>query len=151
MNPRDMRSAAPSRQRNHCLMRESHGRNSIPDPEMSLLNIRFWARAPENSLLWSFDSRARIPSYLRTNQRDMHSAGLWRPRNYCHRFYSHVYTPNRIERRSPKDRHSPEALWQCTRPRPVENPACIPIQSRTVLIVHLRNICDAGSETTINP
>jgi RNA polymerase primary sigma factor len=28
---RDMRSAAPSRQRIHCLMRENHGRNSIPD------------------------------------------------------------------------------------------------------------------------
>src|SRR5258708_19745590 len=62
----NMRSAAPSRQRIHCLMRESHGPNSIPDPgmRMSLLNIRFWVRSPKYSLLRSFDSHAHIPNHL---------------------------------------------------------------------------------------
>jgi hypothetical protein len=71
-----MRSAALSRQRIHCLMRENHGRNSIHDPAMTLLNIRFWVRAPENSWLWSFDSHARIPNHVHTNQRDTHSEAL---------------------------------------------------------------------------
>jgi hypothetical protein len=31
-------------------MRESHGHIPIHDPEMSLLNIRFWVRSPKYSL-----------------------------------------------------------------------------------------------------
>jgi hypothetical protein len=29
------------------VMHESHGRNSMPDPGMKLINIRFWVRAPK--------------------------------------------------------------------------------------------------------
>src|SRR5882672_733784 len=103
----NMRSAAPSRQRIHCLMRESHGRNSIPDPgmRMSLLKIRFWVPSPKYSLLRSFDSHVHIPNHL-------------------------LRTPNQ------KGRHSQALLSQYTPPRPVESPACIPIQSRTVLPEH---------------
>src|SRR6267143_1103006 len=139
MSPTNMRSAAPSRQRIHCLIRESDGRNSIPDPgmRMSLLNIRFWVPSPKYSLLQSFDSHAHIPNHLRSpNQRDTRSEALSRLRNYCRQVYSHVYTPNRIHGKSPTDRHSQAVLWQNTPPRPVESPACIPTQSRTVLPEH---------------
>src|SRR6266436_3201435 len=107
MSPTNMRSAAPSRQRIRCPMRESHGRNSIPDPatRLSLLNIRFWVRSPKYSLLRSFDSPAHIPNHL-------------------------LRTPNQ------KDTRSEAVLWQYTPPPPVESPACIPTPSRTVLLEH---------------
>src|SRR5947209_6335770 len=79
LNQKDRRSEAPSRQRIHCLMRESHGGNSIPDLAMRLsqLNIRFWVRSPKYSLLRSFDSLARIPNHLRSpNQKDTRSEAL---------------------------------------------------------------------------
>src|SRR6266849_1393983 len=87
MSPTNMRSATPSRQRIHCLMRESLGRNSIPDPGMrlSLLNIRFWVRSTKYSLLRSFDSHAHIPNHLlrSPNQKDTRSAAPSRQRIHC--------------------------------------------------------------------
>src|SRR6266478_5033438 len=85
-NRKDTRSAAPSPQRIHRLMRESHGRNSIPDPAMrlNLLNIRFWVRPPKYSLLRFFDSRAHIPNHLRSwKQKDTRSAAPSRQRTHC--------------------------------------------------------------------
>src|SRR5260370_39961174 len=93
----NMRSAAPSRQRIHCLMRESHGRNSIPDPgmRMSLLNIRFWVRPPKYSLLRSFDSPAHIPNHLLPppQKNNTRSAPSSRQRNRRLAYYSHDPTP----------------------------------------------------------
>src|SRR6266481_4276584 len=95
MSPTNMRSAAPSRQRIHCLIRESDGRNSIPDPGMSLLNIRFWVQSPKYSLLRSFDSHAHIPNRLRSrNQKDTRSAAPSRQR--MHRLMRESHGRNSI-------------------------------------------------------
>src|SRR5260370_41421433 len=99
MSPTNMRSAAPLRQRIHCLIRESDGRNSIPDPgtRMRLLNIRFWVPSPNYSLLRSFDSHAHIPNHLRSpNQKDTRSEAPSRLRIRCRLIYSHGPTPNPI-------------------------------------------------------
>src|SRR5260370_37708464 len=109
MSATNMRSAARLRQRIHCLIRESDGRNSIPDPgtRMRLLNIRFWVPSPKYSLLRSFDSHAHIPNHLRSpNQKDTRSEALSRLRNYCSLIYSHVYTSNPIPGTSPRLLHS---------------------------------------------
>src|SRR6267378_8678060 len=174
MSPTNMRSAAPSRQRIHCLIRESDGRNSIPDPgtRMSLLNIRFWVPSPKYSLLQSFDSHAHIPNRLRSrNQKDTRSVAPSRQRIHClmreshgrnsipdpglrmsllnirfwvpslkysllRSFDSHVHIPNHLRSPNQRDTHSQAVLSQYTPSRPVESPACIPTQSRTVLPEH---------------
>src|SRR5260370_20577677 len=95
MSPTNMRSAAPLRQRIHCLIRESDGRNSIPDPgtRMRLLNIRFWVPSPKYSLLRSFDSHAHIPNHLRSpNQNDTRSDAPSRQRIRCLMRESHGRT-----------------------------------------------------------